>query len=387
MPQPLLLTDLLWQYHKGNLRYVMDIDMLIIYYLITISLILLGFLVKKSKGVFVFQFIWMWILAGWNCGGPDYQDYIDIYQASEKWKLGKDVLYNTLGEFANDIGLSFDMYNIIIVFIGLCLISSTIFYFTQNTNIVMSLMLIFPLIENVIQRKNFIAMAVMIFSIRYLYTQEKKNIIKFLICILIAMGFHSSAVFYFIFVLAIFIPEKKIRNAVVIIVVLSTGLYPVIIQNLHRILPEYYVQHYFLERQSAIPLTAIWHVIGCFLTCAFLKYSIKNRELSQNQKKFLETVVKLNWLTLITVPIYSYDLAFYRYYRNIFVLLYIGLAILVSKSSLKLSKFQIYKYIVIGFVILSFLYLNLFGNNAYQNLMLPIYQENYILQFIDNLIS
>lgn len=361
--------------------------MLIIYYLITITLIMLGFLIKKSKRIFILQFIWMWILTGWNCGGPDYQEYIEIYETSGKWKIGKDILYNTFGELANGLGLSFDIYNIIIVFVGLCLIASTIFYFTENINVVMSFMFIFPLIENVIQRKNFISMAIMLFSIRYLYTQQKKNIVKFLICILLAMCFHSSAIFYFVFILAIFFNEKKIRNAVIIMVILSTSLYPIIIQNLHRILPQYYVQYYFFEKQNAIPLTAIWHVIGCFLTYSFLKYSIKNRKLSEGQKKFIDTVIKLNWLTLIIVPAYSYDLAFYRYYRNIFILLYIAIAILKSKSSLKLDKFQVFRYIVICFVIFSFLYLNVFGNNSYNNLMLPIYQENYVLQFFDNLIS
>ena len=152
-------------------------------YIISIILILLCLKYRNSKTLFIIMFLWMWILLAFSSGNADYIMYKEQYEASaqngiQNW--GYPLFSIMLCIFSS----LYIPYNVFLGFyglIGLTLIATTIYKLSKNKSLTAACYFIFPFVFDVVQIKNFMAMAIIIYAMQFLInTNNKKNITKYI---------------------------------------------------------------------------------------------------------------------------------------------------------------------------------------------------------------
>ena len=175
---------------------------------ITVCLILLGLLIRKSKLLFLLQCSWIWILTALNNGGWDYDGNEAIYNYS-----GKN-LFSSLSGWANDLfayfahqwGWDYVRYNAVLATIGIAILAYVILRFAKRPNMALSLYMIYPMMDSIYQKRFFIAMCFVVLA--YSFWIEKKKV-PFFVAVLVALGFHFSVFIYLLVPLLDKLVEKN----------------------------------------------------------------------------------------------------------------------------------------------------------------------------------
>lgn len=173
-------------------------------------LALIGFFKKDSKFVALLIFVFAWILIGWNYESPDMDNYVWKYEASDTWLsayLGTGSVepgYSFLCYLGNLLGLSFMAFKQIMSAISFFLVGAFISRVGKNYALIATCYMVSILVIDVIQIRNFFAMAVLLFGFRYLLKPKMavSDVVKYIVCVLIAASIHISMVFYLLFILA-----------------------------------------------------------------------------------------------------------------------------------------------------------------------------------------
>ena len=172
-------------------------------YIISIFFILFNFIIswsKKNSKIIAFLFlVFMWLLFWGNYKNADYINYYNFFISYTfggniilSSEIGYQLLNKVIAYFTND----FAVFRLIISLLGLGLISSTVEKYTKYTGIVYVLYFIYPFLLDIVQIRNFLAMSIFIFSIRYLISEKKEDNFKYILCILIASSIHYAAILY-----------------------------------------------------------------------------------------------------------------------------------------------------------------------------------------------
>ena len=356
-------------------------------YIITWFLIFIGLIFKKTKLVYFFQFLWIWIVLGWNNGGPDYFNYLIDYNyisSAGQFVSNAEILYQFTVKTLSSMGLDFHTYQIITTFIGLTLISSTIFKYTKNTSFVMSLFMIFPLLDAIIQRQNFIAMSIIIFGIRYLISDKKTDRFKYVLTVIIATGFHISALYYMILIFAPLINFKKLKRlnfAGFVVLLFTLPILPGIINSL---LSNYSVGIYFDDSNSLSSnyksvVLILWQFCGTGLIIKLKSKVEQSNYKVQNSRQYQDIVFKSFLFMLPITALYFYNINFIRYFRNLLPLAYIAF----SRVSTQKGKFSIYTLTFISYVLLSSAYLYMISGDSFTTVYKAVFENNIIFDLFN----
>jgi len=138
---------------------------------------------KNSRISFFLLFLLLWMLFGWSYGNADYLAYASSYDNLSYFNnfsegtLGLKILFS----FFSSIGLSYQSFLIIISFSGLALIAHTIRKYSNYGGFVFLLYFIFPYLLDIVQVKNFIVTALIVYAVHYLVSEEKGSVIKYIL--------------------------------------------------------------------------------------------------------------------------------------------------------------------------------------------------------------
>lgn len=353
-------------------------------------------IIRKNRitfeAIFLFAFLFMWILFGWNTGNADYFNYQHIYKSIDLYGRYKGVEfgYEFVCRIAVAIGLSYNGFLVFYSFIGLSLITSTARKYTNNLSFVFVLYFIYPFLLDIVQIRNFMSMAIIIYATRYLVADTKKDYIKYIIFVILASTFHVSAFFYMIFLLVRIKSRKKLTYvtlAILIIGVPLTSLLPYIVNTLH--MERYSIYLSFSTSFYAKVLFVVY--LGTSIALTYYgyrgirkkKYQLELHELDtkiENQIEFAEVVMKINIVILVVYVFILIDVDFIRLYRNILPLNYILFSMTKPKNKItKSAKKFVHSWCVFAFVTLSsfaFIFLR-----TYQGVVYAIFKNNSIIDF------
>lgn len=353
-------------------------------------LVILGFVYKNNKKIFNLQFLWIWILTSFNNGGPDYDGYQDMFKA---FSLHLDFNFLTSGKLYslgaylfNKIGLSLEEYTFFTTTIALISIYILIKKYSLNISFVNSCLILFPLTDNIIQKRNFLAMVAILYGILFLIEKNRYYIVKFLFFILISYNFHILGIIYLFLIL---IPNFSLKN-IKIISYIGTILIMTIIPFLDEIAKFCFsfasskVYLYFEDLSFRLPLyKTLFFVFIHLIMFYFILFFYKRKK---EKDKFSIGIMKLNYLFLLIIPLYYYSSTFLRFYRNVFLLNYIFVGnCLFEEEKDILNKYILNKYIEVSFEIYImglFLTYILLGHPKYIGLIKPLFENNYILKFL-----
>lgn len=154
-----------------------------------------------------------------NVDNPDRIYYVENFEGIRTG--GEDASfepgYQLLVYWASILGLDYGAFHFVMTAVALLLIGKTILDFCDQPGLAMFAYLCFPFIWDVTQVRNFYAMALILFSMRYLLVEQRASPAKYALTILLATMFHVTSAFYLLFLLA------RIRNRLVLWGLLALG--------------------------------------------------------------------------------------------------------------------------------------------------------------------
>lgn len=356
---------------------------------------------KNSKLIYIISFIFLWIIMAFTYGNADENVYLSRYNNPEIWESETELLYMLLIKLSLFLGLSFQSFKVIITFIQLCLVSSTILKFGKCRNIVFLLYFIFPFVVDVAQMRNALATSVMIFSLQFLLKEslEKKKIgylskdeIIFIICIIIASFIHTASIIWLLLLIA---KKCKIKTIVaftsIFCVTFSFFITPKLVIGLadkfgatSRI-GAYVSVAYSATRElyfKSAMIRVLFTAASVIILYAYLIHKKKNIA----NKEQLVFGFKCNIIILCILPIIiNYTTEVYRMQVGLSILNYIIFTNFLDtkydgSTIVSLKNIRLLSYlIVISIINLYFLVL---GNDNLYTVFLPVFQNNALIDLI-----
>jgi len=348
-------------------------------------LVFAGLIRKNSKSIAMFMLILLWVLYGWNTDNADYMNYNAgyYYNADSPINYSYQIGFQLLSKLLYKLGLEYSGFLIVISMMGLILITSTIRRYTKNVAFVLAMYFIFPFMLDVVQVKNFLAMAIVVFALRFLIEKRRMGRFKYIFFIVLASTFHYVALFYLVFLLKEIWNVKKltyysITIATVGVAISYTDLIPRLVA---KITSNVRVYVWFTNKMNlGIIVVLLIHVSTLFLVHYAYK-RIKNAEIKYSQESivnskkrylnksfvkpnraapkffninmnFVNFTYKINIISLLAFPLYVFNMSFFRVYRNIFIINYMLFSIFLfnikyDKNEKLLCNFLLFFYVII----------------------------------------
>jgi len=164
---------------------------------ITLLLVLGGMLEKNSKLLFLLQVIWMYILLAGNTFSIDITVNQDIFDWAQTEQF---TLYDYICYIAGSyLGMKYLTMNAWLCLCIFTLLAILLWKYTTNPCFILSLLFCYPFADMVIQKRWFIASALVLVSFLFLLKGNKKGIIIFTVFVLIAAEIHAAALGYLVF--------------------------------------------------------------------------------------------------------------------------------------------------------------------------------------------
>ena len=319
-------------------------------YIISIILIILCFMKKKSKMLFMMVLLWMWILMAFNYTRADYGMYIQLYQkySTSSILYDAEILFQLLCRFGGilkfDYKTFYALYSILPILISGLAIKKT----TKNVSIVAACFLIFPFAIDAAQMRHFLAVSLVTYGATFILVSDKKiDMIKFIICNLIAIGFHYSSAFFLLLIFAKKLNETTIKRLLKVLLVVEVLMISSnkVIPLLGDLIPIRKLNAYFVSSRWRIELVDVFVVsffqIMIFPIIYFAKhiYNVNCKETSdpnyENNIRILNTVIKFDYIMLFLLPAYFYNMELMRIFRGTLLLNYIGISIAFYHKNIK----------------------------------------------------
>ena len=315
--------------------------------LITIFIYLINFinalLRKHSKLLLSLMIVLIWVLMGANTQNPDIYAYQLSYSNSNLVSL--EIGYRGLEKIASFLSMDYLTFRMIISALGILLIHQTVKRLTNNRTAFYLLYFIYPFLLDVVQTRNFLAMSIFIFAVPYLLSDKKRDLIKYILFIIIASSIQITAIVYLPIVL--FIRKRKsilfkiliIEGIVFLILIsLNQSALDILSQILINTIGSYSVRlAKYAYRQTSFGFLLFWFMqFTNFLLVYWANQnfkftnnnrassertvnSIKNNALEVNnfQQKYVVLILWINAYAFLFLPFYVFQSTFSRFMRNI----------------------------------------------------------------------
>lgn len=296
-------------------------------YILSIGLIIVSLIYPKSKKVAILNLFFMWIIISFNYYNADYNNYIKIYNNPS---IIADLGFGLMCRIFQSIGFSYNTMLGVISAICLSLLYRVFHRMSDKVALVTALYFIFPFFADAIQIRNFIAMSIVLFSLKYLDENNSRlHIVLYYICIFIAISFHVLAIVY----LALPLINKlsiKLNIILGIIGALSIGGFFKVIGMYFPRMNEYFGT---VEVWKAVfymlPFVALL-LIGIYLSVKHENDKISNR---MNKLIIKGSIYLFMYNVLLLI-----NLNYHRIFRNFIPILDVQFAELF-KRKLNLQKF------------------------------------------------
>lgn len=315
---------------------------------ITIILVLLGLLVKKSKLIFFLQGLWIWLLTAFNCGGIDYENNKEIFLASgNSIKLGKSGYCDyLLSVFWHKMNWQYASYCIFLSTIAILLILYIVKNSTMYVCVPLSFFMITLLVDSVIQKRFYIAMC---FVLLAFYNRYKSHKAGFYIALVLALGFHFSVFLYFFLPLMEFLMSKRKKRYIGMYILAEFLVFkylPAIIGKLPLGIIAVKINDYMSQSYTSAT-TGLLFVLVQGMLCMFIMYIEKYWEDETGDMNHY--IMKNNRISLFFLPLLLIGGTFSRYFRVFHIF---DFSLIANRQSRQYARKTISYYLCYAFIIL-----------------------------------
>lgn len=314
----------------------------------TVIIFIIGLMLKKSKIVSFIQIIWLWIIMGWNSGGMDFNGNEIIYFQSGKLNFSgfsSGWLSNIITFICHKFELSFIQYNILTTGVALIILYFLIISETDRPCVAIDLFYLYPFLDSLVQKRYFLGMIFIILGIHFLI---KRKYVNYIVCVLLALGFHFSFLIFFPLVFIHWFNLKREKYVLIVCLVLEL----LVITQGTTILGHFFslskLQYYIFDSSYSSKVIGAVYALWLMTEIFVVDKMLKNLE-SNTQTDF---VIKLNKIFLIFVPMCYFESAYLRYYRVVIIWTYIIICkckkgMLINEKKLLVNAQNIYLWIFV----------------------------------------
>ena len=310
--------------------------------ILTLSNMLLALTRKHSKVIAMFLLLFMWLLFWGNTMNPDYEAYSSLYSNIQHGvpafeKVDMEIGFILIMRLCTLLGLNYTGFLALTSLCCYLMIHSTVKLYCRNYNYVYLLYFIFPFFIDVIQIRNFIAMSILIYSVRFLVMSGIKGKVRYVVLLLLATTIHRVSLVYLPMILIR--PEKK--NNLIYCLATCSLLFSILFLLNDKEIPifasyiESYIGHgkyltYFNKKTNWGWILFCYLQLSSFIMVTFSKriYYKYNRNLTTTyycdaNRKYINIMYYINILLMIYMPLFILNANFTRIIRNIILLNYI----------------------------------------------------------------
>lgn len=354
---------------------MMDNSVIYIRIAITIAILLTGLVFPKSKIIFVIQATWLVVLSSFNTLSGDWSGNEELYNLTTSAKN----VYGMLAVFFHSQNASFVVFNGALTFIATLLILYIILKYSANPNMVLSLWYIFPLVDNIVQKRAYYALGIQIVAIALLFDKKHKirNTILFEVLTLVAYQIHSMSIYYVTLPFFLMLDKKWQKRCAMVIVIVGFALRGELQVLVNSIINnDAKTDLYFntLAQTSSFTHTifwAGWQIVQLLM----IIYMNKQKELNGKQS----IIESLNWWGLTLIPFYSFNPVFTRVFRAVMLYNYIEITNKYKREGFLVNKLgATVVFLQIIFLLISF-YIFDISNSTADMMVYPVFRNNWIL--------
>lgn len=297
---------------------------------------ILGYLMSIGLG---------FILGTANSIIPDYALYRDAYNSVVNLKF--EYGYEFLADLSKQVGFDYAEFRLIIGIVGLVLM----FHFINKLNInsigILFIYIINSFFIDVSQIRNFMLTVFLVMAFVTLIENRKHSFFKSFVYILIGSSFQVLGYFFLlVYVVFIIYRIKKARSVLSLIFILSSLVFilPVIrdyaIMLSSKILSSSGVEAY-LSEQTRLGFLLPWGVI--LISLIFSMYNLNILEsLGISEAKLVTRIHTILLVTMLALPLLTFNIEFYRIYRDTFLLIPISSMFIFKNVVTRNIKFFVF---------------------------------------------
>ena len=270
----------------------------------------------------VFLIVCMSILAGANTSNPDLLNYINSY-SNPTMENGAYLNYAMI-VVSNRIGLSFSSFRMIQYILGFFVLLNAIRRIANNTGFVLVYYCFVLLLMDSTQTLNFMGMCFFYLGLSFYFNNKKYPQLKFVLCILIASGFHTVFLFYSFMPFFIYFAKVRATKQLVMLVAGVITAFSILVSQsslsffvqfiLENLNMEYYLGYLNSETRFGHLIPILLHLI-----CTFICYQLYRRAnlFSSQRNAVLWILCLVELYGFFSFPLFRFQSTLFRITRNL----------------------------------------------------------------------
>lgn len=371
------------------IEFIVIATLLFILYIVEKKSIKLPVISKHNESLTLILILLMVvIIMGGNNKNPDTIVYKNMYLMKF---YNKNIGFGYLIQLSKNIGLSLDLFRLIIAIIGILLINSVVRqYLPKRFQILFYFFyFIYPFFIDIVQIRNFISMAILVYALNILKDGTIKSKIYYSILILLASSLHSVFIVYLplVFIEYIF-KNRRVKYivyvffAIILLLSLNRDFVNVLVQAFSPLLLDSIqdIDHYITQSTSFGGYVR-WGI--CLINIYLVNYSygyLSNRKSNVGILNLTKYVLWANIYSMLFLPMVLITLDFYRIQRNLTILNYLIYIYTIYKLKMfdEVKKNLFYIILITIVIGISFVFLFVIDNSL-SDIIIAILKNNWIL--------
>ena len=288
---------------------------------------------------------------------------------------------------ANHLGLNYGQFVIVLSAFGLFLISSTIALYTRARAFVVTLYFLYPFLMDIVQVRNFICMAIVIYFSRFLFKDGRRATAIYILGVLIAASFQVAGYFYLVLVLCKLKSPKAFFG---LVAAMAAGMALFIFAVESDFTLPFFQSIPYLEFRTSTTTRIAYAVYFGFGYClvdycrACLRKAVKvaqpgDLNAAASYSVMGKRIYYINVTLLLVYPLMYYSVDFIRLHRNMQILNYILYALVITSPGVKYRpKIGIGISAVVFAAISGWTYAYYIGSDL---VFYPIMENNWLFDF------
>lgn len=325
-------------------------------------------IIKKDSLLFYSYVIIMWIFFAFNYLNADYKNYESLYNiiASGIKDMGIEKGFSLLISIVQMVTLEFKYFHVVLATIFMIFIVMFINKFAEQRLFVLVLYSVFPFILETIQVRSALADCVMLYAFMVLLKVEereklKKNSIIYVIVVLIASQFHTSAIAYTLFMLILF--NEKVLE-VIVGFGLGIELMALFFRNQLILLIGYIFPKGGVYISNGLWNTKLGTKILFFIVVVGIPFVLKKLIYSEYYPQS-RLIYKICLISALYYILFCIDVDFFRLYRNCFLYIYIGVSNCLHNMKNNIVKYLCYIILMICVFLINYAFIAFDSQNIY----------------------
>ncbi len=335
---------------------------------------------EQNRIVIILSYIVLIILMSGNTEGPDVETYRYYYrQASAHIFLSGDFGYYLVeclcGKYFH---MSFYLFRLILSVICILLIDSAFRYLDGNRHFGMVLYMGYPFFMDAIQIRNFVAISIVLYSLRYLVSTDKMDTLKYIVLVLVACSFHAVSMLFLLF-LIYQLKNKKIVNKLLFFIgcVLFFVTY-----RYGNFVYSFFIHILFTERglgyittRTGISWAGVSLLYITNLIILMCLNTVSKKKSDDDGMIVIDYLWKSNCCLMIFLPLCLININYYRIFRNIYTLNIIPYILIIQT----LSRKSLYRYFFVASALMLMFAWYIYDCmllNDFERVVQPIFEHN-----------